>query len=236
MNEYIDILLRTISALIIILLIARLLGKQTISNMTFHDFATGITMGAIAANLAFNVKMPALHIILCLAVFAITSLILSWLPLKSKKARKWISGSPTVVIEKGKILEDNMKKIKYSLDSLIQSLREKDIFDIDEVEYAILETNGKISVKKKPEYKTVTMKDLKLPYSLKSSFPVELIMDGEIQEDNLAVHGITKEWLTSQLSKKGKKVSDVFYAVKSTKGNLIIDYYKDHLASPIDKE
>lgn len=129
-----------------------------------------------------------------------------------------------------------MKKIKYSLDSLIQSLREKDIFDIDEVEYAILETNGKISVKKKPEYKTVTMKDLKLPYSLKSSFPVELIMDREIQEDNLAVHGITKEWLTSQLSKKGKKVSDVFYAVKSTKGNLIIDYYKDHLASPIDKE
>lgn len=158
MHEYMGIIGRTILSFVVLLLIARFLGKQTISNMTFHDFATGITMGAIAANLAFNEKIQAWYLILSLAVFTFISYLMSVSALKFPITRKWIAGAPTVVIDRGKILEGNMRKIKYTLDSLNQSLREKDIFNQEEVEYAVLETNGKLSVKKKDEYLNVTKK------------------------------------------------------------------------------
>lgn len=235
MQLYMEIILRTVSALLILLLIAKWHGKQTVSNMTFHDFATAITMGAIAANLAFNEKVPAKYLILCLVILTLTSVGLSWLSLKSTIARKWIAGSPTVVIEHGKILDDNMRKLKFTLDSLNQSLRQKDIFDIAEVDYAILETNGRLSVKKKEEYLNVTRKDLKLRSS-KSIFPVELIMDGKIIEKNVGDNGISKEWLLSHISKKGKKIEDVFYGVKSSNGKLYLDFYHDGIHSPVDKE
>lgn len=235
MHLYMEVILRTVSALLILLLIAKWHGKQTVSNMTFHDFATAITMGAIAANLAFNEKVPVKYLILCLFILSLTSVGLSWLSLKSTTARKWIAGSPTVVIEHGKILDDNLRKLKFTLDSLNQSLRQKDIFDISEVDYAILETNGRLSVKKKEEYLNVTRKDLKLRSS-KSTFPVELIMDGKILEKNVSENGISKDWLLSHIRKKGKKIEDVFYGVKSSNGKLYLDFYHDGIAAPVDKE
>ena len=163
MHAYVEILIRTVLAILMLLLIAKILGKQTISNMTFHDFVTGITLGAIAANLAFNEKLKWSYLILSLIVITITSFLLSVIALKSRKMRNWISGSPTVLIENGKILEDNMRKVRYTLDSLDQALREKGIFNMEEVEYAVLEDNGKVSVLKRDEYQYVTKKDMKLP-------------------------------------------------------------------------
>jgi uncharacterized membrane protein YcaP (DUF421 family) len=235
MHEYLDILIRTITALLILLLIARILGKQVISNMTFHDFVTGITLGAIAANLAFNDKIEAKYIILSLIVIAITSYTLSVIDIKSRKLRKWISGSPTVMIEDGKILEGNMKKVRCTIDSLNQALREKDIFNIEEVEYALLEDNGRLSVLKKDEYRYVTKKDLNIG-SEKVFFPVELIMDAEIIEENLKRNGLEKEWLDQELKKRGKKLSDVFYAVRGTRQQIVFEFYEDNISKPVNKE
>jgi uncharacterized membrane protein YcaP (DUF421 family) len=234
LHVYIEIFIRTVSALILLLLIARILGKQTISNMTFHDFVTGITLGAIAANLAFHEKILSWHLIFSLIVATITSYLLSVISLKSRNLRKWISGSPTVMIEGGKILEGNMKKTRYTIDSLNQSLREKEIFNIEEVDYAVLEDNGKLSILKKDEYLYVTKKDLNL-IAKTLIFPVELIMDGKLVEDNLERNGLTKEWLASELKDRGKEISDVFYAVRGTGHQLIFDYYKDDINNPIDK-
>ncbi|NHN31517.1 DUF421 domain-containing protein [Paenibacillus agricola] len=236
MHEYVDIIGRTVLSFIALLLIARLLGKQTISNMTFHDFATGITMGSIAANLAFNEKIQAWYLILALAVFTFISYLMSISALKFPLTRKWVAGVPTVVIDKGKILEGNMRKIKYTLDSLNQSLREKDIFNQEEVEYAILETNGKLSVKKKDEYLNVTKKDMHIKASNAFSFPVELIMDGKIMKKNLDENGVSEEWLIELIRHKGKVLSDIFYAVRSTSGKIVLDYYQDQLQHPIDIE
>jgi uncharacterized membrane protein YcaP (DUF421 family) len=235
MHEYMDILIRTIAALFILLLIARILGKQTISNMTFHDFVTGITLGSIAGNLAFNEKIASRIFILSLIVITITSYMLSVFAIKSRKLRKWICGSPTVIIEDGNILEGNMKKARYTMDSLNQSLREKDIFNIEEVQYALLEDNGKLSVLKKDKYCNVTKKDLNI-VSNKAIFPVELIMDAEIMEENLERNGLEKEWLIKELRKRGKKISDVFYAVRGTRQQIVFDFYEDNINNPIDKE
>lgn len=126
-----------------------MLGKQTLSNMNFHDFVTAVIMGAIAANLAFNEKMEVTHLLISLIVFTGTSYLLSKLNLRSRKIRLLAEGSPTVLIEGGKVLEQNLSKNKITLDSLNQALRQKEVFDINEVEYALLEVNGQVSVMKK---------------------------------------------------------------------------------------
>lgn len=118
--------------------------------MNFHEFVTAVIMGAIAANLAFNEKMEVMHLIISLIVFTCTSYLLSKMNLKSRKLRLLAEGSPTVLIEGGKIMENNLAKNKLTLDSLNQMLRQKDIFNIEEVEYALLEVNGQVSVMKKP--------------------------------------------------------------------------------------
>lgn len=236
MNEYVNILFRTIIAFVMLLVIARILGKQLLSNMTFHDFVTGITLGAIAANLAFNPKIESMFLLFSLIVFTAVSFIISIVSIQNRKVRKWITGSPTVLIEGGKILEHNMKHLKFSLDSLVQSLREKDIFDLEEVEYAILENNGKLSVLKKAAYRNVTRKDMNMNRSPATRFPVELIMDGQIVDNNLKDEGLSRRWLEQQLEKRDKQVEDVFYAVLSTNGKLMLDFYEDGLNNPIDKE
>lgn len=235
MQDYIEITLRAMIAILILLLIAKILGKQTVSNLTFHDFVTGIILGSLAANLAFNKQLKSSYMIVALIVIAGTSYLLSLLAIKSRKMRSWISGTPTVLIENGKILDENMKKIRYSLDSLDQALREKEIFDLEVVEYAVLEDNGILSILKKQEYQYVTRKDLKL-LSAPQSFPVELIMDGKLIEDNLKENGLTKEWLENELRRKGKEISDVFYGVRGTQQQLVFDYYEDGIKKPIDKE
>ncbi|MEK5439727.1 MULTISPECIES: DUF421 domain-containing protein [Paenibacillus] len=235
MQAHMDVVLRTVVAMIMLLVIAKILGKTTISNLTFHDFVTGIILGSLAANLAFNKDLKSSYMIVALIVITATSFLLSIIAIKSRRMRSWISGSPTVLIENGKILEGNMKKVRYSLDSLDQALREKEIFNLEVVEYAVLEDNGMVSVLKKQEYQYVTRKDLKL-LSVPQSFPVELIMDGVLIEENLENNGLTKEWLESELRRKGKRISDVFYGVRGTQRQLVFDYYEDGINKPIDKE
>ncbi|QIC04291.1 DUF421 domain-containing protein [Brevibacillus sp. 7WMA2] len=236
MHEYMDTIGRTILSFGLLLLVARVLGKQTLSNMTFHDFVTGITLGAIAANLAFNEKIKMMELILSLAVFSGTSYLMSNIAIKIQKSRKWISGAPTVLIENGKILEENMRKNKYTMDSLNQSLRQKDIFNLQEVENAVVETNGKLSVQKKTEFQSVTKKDLQIFTGGKEKFPIELVMEGQILEDNLRQNKLSKDWLHKEIKRIGKDLDEIFYAVKTTNGTIVFDFYADHIKSPIDKE
>ena len=171
-----------------------------------------------------------------LIIFSGILYILTFVALKSRKARKWVSGKPTVVIENGKILEQNLRKLKLTLDTLSQELREKNIFDFGEVDYAVLELNGKISVLKKPEYLPVIRKDLGISSSSKTTFPIELIMDGEIIFDNLRANSLTEKWLFEELNNRGLSVAEVSYAVKTTGGTLFFDQYKDNIQQPIDME
>ncbi|MCM3256460.1 DUF421 domain-containing protein [Paenibacillus lautus] len=236
MLEHMIILLRSISAFVILLIITRFLGKQTLSNMNFHEFVTAVILGAIAANFAFNEKMEVIHLLISLAVFTFTSYFLSKIVVKNRKFRMWAEGTPSVVIEGGKILEENLRKNKLTLDTINQMLRQKDIFDISEVEYGVLEINGKISVMKKKEYQNVTLKDMKKGLKGNQQFPIELIMDGQLLENNLKINGLSPEWIKEKLKVRNKEIADVFYAVKGTDGQLYIDLYRDKIQHPVDVE
>jgi uncharacterized membrane protein YcaP (DUF421 family) len=234
--EIVETIIRTLAAILIIMGVARMIGKQTISQMTYHDFVAAITVGAITANLAFNTALSFWAICVSLVIFGGVTLLMTILSLKSRKWRKWVSGKPTVLIENGKILENNLKRLKFNLDTLNQELREKNVFDIEEVEYAVLELNGRISVLKKPEYRHVTRKDLSIPNPARTSFPVEVIMDGKMIEENLEQNNLDKEWVLREIGKRHAAPESVFYAVRGSNGQLFLDLYRDGIEQPIDKE
>lgn len=236
MESIVEIVARVVLAFAIMMIITRMLGKQTIAQMTYHDFVAAITLGALTANLAFNNMIKISHMIVVLLTFSGIAYSLMILSLKSRKMRKWFSGQPTVIIQNGKILEDNMRKLKLSLDTLNQELRERNIFNIEEVQYAVLELNGEVSVLRKPQFLPVTRGDLKLKTGNRQAFPIELIMDGQIIQSNLRQHSLTIEWLLSQVGKKGLSVAEVNYAVISSNGQIYFDPYKDGITNPIDKE
>ncbi len=236
MKDHLIILIRSFSAFIVLMVIARALGKQTLSNMNFHEFVTAVILGAIAANFAFNEKIEVAHLLIALSVFTITSYILSKLFLKFRKFKMWTEGTPTVLIEGGLILEGNMKKNNMTMDSLNEQLRQKEIFNIEDVEYALLEINGKLSVQKKKELQAVTLKDLKLNAGGAAQYPIELVIDGQLLTDTLNSNHIPESWIQSQLKARGKKLEDIFYAVKGSNGQLYVDEYKDDIQHPIDVE
>jgi uncharacterized membrane protein YcaP (DUF421 family) len=147
-----------------------------------------------------------------------------------------LSVEPTVVIQDGKILEENMKKLKLTMDSLNQALRGKDAFDIDEVEYAIVGADGHLSVLKKPPHRNVTKKDLGIFTPAHSAFPIELIMDGQMIDKNFTQNHLTKSWLVTELELRGLALPNVSYCVRGTNGQLYFDLYNDKITSPIDTE
>ncbi|PYZ98918.1 hypothetical protein CR205_10210 [Alteribacter lacisalsi] len=224
--EITEVVLRSFGAYTLLMIINYCLGKQTLSQMTNHDFITAVMMGAIGANLAFDLQVSYWYSFTALLVIGGIGYGTTWMSLKNRGMRGWFSGTPTVFIEDGRILEKNLKKQKYNMDSLNQSLREKDVFDITEVEYAVLEPDGHLSV----------MKREKSTDGDNRRFPVELIMDGKIIERNLRSLKLSERWLYEQLKRRNAVLEEVFYCVRGPDGTLAFDFYEDHITNPVDKE
>lgn len=232
----IEVIIRTLSAFVLLICITHLLGKQTISKMTYHDYITSITLGSIAGNLTFNTSIRISNYFTALIIFSTFLFLATLVSLKNKKARELFNGQPTVVIQDGKILEKNLEKLKVTMDSFNQALRRRDIFDIDEVEFAIFEPDGHLSILKKPLYRFVTREDLGISSPSQSDFPIEIIMDGQFIDKNMTQNHLTKDWIDTEVEQRGLKLADVSYCVRGTNGQLYFDLYNDKIDSPIDIE
>jgi uncharacterized membrane protein YcaP (DUF421 family) len=228
MLESIEIIFRTFTSFILLWIFVQLLGKQTIAQRTYHLYIASITMGTIAGNLAFNIKIKFLYFIIAIIIMGGIVFVLNLVAVRNHRFRKWIAGEPATLIEKGQILEESMERMGYSLDSLKQALRGKDIFNLDEVECAILEVNGSLSVLKKPPYQNTTKQDLHLRRTAETA-PVELVYDGNLLYENLTNHTYDEKWLMAELNKRNLTVHDISYAVVGTKGNLFIELFRDEL-------
>lgn len=203
-----------------LLLFTRILGKTQVGQLTFYEYVSGITIGSIAANVAASDPDKVWSHFYDLTLFVALAYAISMVTLSSRPLRKLIEGTPTIVIENGKILRDNMREMRYDLDELTSQLREKGILDIHEVQYAIIENNGSMSVIKKTAEQPVTRADLNIYHVADAAYPVELVMDGEIIPDNLTPV-YTKEWVNQQLVAKGfHDSSEVMYAVVDSKGHF----------------
>ncbi|MBB4824399.1 uncharacterized membrane protein YcaP (DUF421 family) [Sporosarcina luteola] len=222
--DFLEMTIRTLASFIVLLLLARLMGKKQISQLTFFHYVTGITIGSIAADIAGESETPFVNGLYAMVVWALLTYFMNILALKSKKARILLDDTPTIIMHKGKLNEGAMKKSRLSLNELNMMLREQGIFSIKDVEYAILETNGQLSVMKKAAQESATKKDVKAPAPEPKYVPTEIISDGKLIKENLKELGLTEEWLFDQLKSQGiGKVEQVFYAEVQTDGSLHID-------------
>lgn len=228
--------LRTSVSFFILVFVSLWIGKQVNSHTTYYNFALSITMGSFIANMGFDTKLNFVPMTSAFLALIFFYFFFSLISSNSRRFRRWISGQPTVIIENGKMLDSNMKKIRYTIDDLNQQLRELGIFDIFEVEYALLEISGKLSVLKKANYQNVTKNDFSLNnHYQEPNLPIELIMDGTLVEKNFNSK-FTRQWLDKELKLRRLQQKDIQYAVISSNGSFFIDLYDDHLHSPLDKE
>jgi uncharacterized membrane protein YcaP (DUF421 family) len=225
-GEYIEAVWTTLIIFVLLVVLTRIVGRKLLAQITFFDFVTGITIGTISGAYVANV-VEGTAVLLSPIILALCTLGLGYLTVKSLKLRKLIKGEPIVIIQNGKILEDNMFNARYTLDALEMQLREKDVFNINEVEFAVLEPDGKLSVLKKSSHHTVTCKDLGLDTDYKG-LAAEIIKDGEVLEQNLKQNNLDFSWLYSELRKQGiDDISRVMLATLNSDGSLYLDL-KEH--------
>ncbi len=229
MNEGLIVLVRGVIGFFTLLIFTRVLGKQQISQLTFFDYVVGITIGSTASTLTTDLTSRAWPHWVGLFTWAILCLILQLITIKSKTAEKFLDGEPTIVITNGKILEQSMKTFRYTISDLLAQLRDKGIFDLDQIAYAVLEKDGKLSVLKKTECDSVTPKDLNIKTTA-ASIDYEIISDGSIIQNNLISIKRNERWIINKLKKQGiNDVSEVFLAIYNASSGLHIDLYKDHI-------
>ena len=229
MNEGLIVLVRGIIGFFTLLIFTRIMGKQQVSQLTFFDYVVGITIGSTASSLTTDLTSRAWPHWVGLITWTILCLSLQLITLKSKTAEKFLDGQPTIVITNGKILEESMKKFRYTIGDLLAQLRDKGIFDLDQVAYAVLEKDGQLSILKKTQCDPVTPKDLNIK-TTKASIDVEVIYDGSIVHDNLVSINRNERWIMNNLKKRGiNDASEVFLAIYNASSGLHIDLYKDHI-------
>ncbi len=234
MNPFLEIIIRGIGAFILILLVTRLVGKTQVGQLTVSDFVNAIVIGSIGASMVTDLKENGWYYAFGLFLFGLLTIGAEYLAMKYRPARKVLEGEPTVIIHNGKILEDNMRKNVYHMDDLTMQLRDKGVFNIADVEFAVLEPNGKLSVLLKSQKQPLTPQDLQLPTRYQG-IPSEMIIDGIVIQQNLKQNNLTEEWLYRELEKQGiKSVQEVMYASLDTEGKLYVDKRQDVMAHVTD--
>jgi len=205
-----------------LVLMTKIMGQRQIGRLTLLDFIIGITIGSITAGSLNNSRSSLVSVLLTIGTLTGIDVFLTYISLKNAKFRRIFQGEPKILIKNGKLLEDTMRKAKINLDDLLMELRLKKLANLADTEFAILEPNGKISVMPKSQARAVRPSDLNIDTQYEG-YPVMIIEDGNILEDNLAENNLDKAWLNDELQKQGiYNESIVLAAMLDTQGRLFI--------------
>ncbi|MDF2558277.1 MAG: hypothetical protein K0R71_2105 [Bacillales bacterium] len=226
---------RIITILPLMLVVILIMGKRSIAELPVFDFLVIIVLGAVVGADIADPEIKHIHTAVAIVLIGIFHIIVSKLKIKYRKFGHIITFEPTIVIQQGKFIVKNLKRIRYSIDNVLQMLREKDIFDINDVHLGIVESNGNISVLKKPNKSEVTIEDLNIKKGSNSiSYPI--IMEGIVNKIVLSKLSLTEEWLNQQLTSLGiKDKREVFYASISSAKILHVslkNYMEDQAQLP----
>jgi len=230
LNEILKVVLKTSISFVVLLISIRLLGKKQIGHLTFFNYITGITIGSIAANIISFTDEPFIYGLIGLICWCLLNVMIDYINLKSNKIRTLIDGEPTLVIKNGKILKKALASARINLADLTMILREKNIFSLKEVDYAIVEPNGRISVLKKQAEQPITKADLKIPIMPAQYLPTKIISDGQLIPNSLKELKLNQTWLENELNAQGiTSINEVFYAEIETNGSLFVECNQDSL-------
>lgn len=219
-----EMTLRSVVTFVVLLLLTRIMGKKQLSQLSYFHYITGITIGSIAGEISAQSETHFINGFIALIWWFIFTMVMSMILLRWKKARKILDDEPTIIIREGVILERSLKSLRLHMDDVMMLLREQSIFSVQDVDWAIMENNGQLSVLKKTSQLEATRQDVKAAATAPKYFPTDLIADGKIIRENLQELDLTEEWLMKKLKKKNiTDAADVFYAQIQTDGSLFID-------------
>ncbi len=211
-DNVISTVLRSVAVYCLALLLARLIGRKLISQMTFFDFIVGISMGSIVANAMIGKEASTLSSVIALITMSMLTIGIAYVHMKSFKARKIMNSEPTTIVHNGIIIEENMKNIRLTINELMMKLREKNAFNLADIEFAIMETDGQLSVLSKADKRPVTPEQMNIKVN-STGLMKDIIIDGVLMEENLKGTELDKSWVISQLKRQDiKDIYEVFYA------------------------
>lgn len=221
------IILRSVIAYLVLLSLSRLIGRKLISKITFFDFVVGITLGSLAVRISLGGENSILLGIVSAVVITALVLATDLLGIKSSLFRKIEEGEPIVLIQRGKMLDRNLAKTKISVSKLLMMLRQKDIFYVEDVDYAVIENDGQLSVLLQPDRLPAAAGDLRAA-AAENTFPADVIIDGKILPESLKSSGHDEAWLRQQLQAQGiHSPGQVFYASINRSGGLYLSPFRD---------
>ncbi len=235
MPGWVEILIRSLSLLIALFFITKMLGKKQMSQLDIFQYITGIVIGSIVATHVTDLTSQFEYALIALSVWFIVPLGLEYIALKSKSVRDFTQGKSTVFIQNGKIMEENLKKERYTTDDLLEELRNNNMYQAADVEFAVLEPTGKVNVLPKKENKPVTVKDIGLKPAAGKE-PQTVVMDGHALLEPLSNASLNTNWLETELDKMDISIENVFLGQVDSDGQLTVDLYDDKIAVPSPSE
>jgi len=224
------VIIRTLILYTTTVLLLRIMGKREIGQLQPYELVVIIMISELAAIPMQNTGIPILNGIIPILILVAAEITLSYISLKSEKARGIICGKPSVLIENSKIVESELKRLRFNVNDLLEQLRLKNVADIADVEFAILETNGQLSVILKSQKRPVQPQDLNISPEYEG-LPITLVIDGQIIKQNLTQANIGMEWLKTDLLKSGIQIKQILFATLDSHGKL---YYQ--IKSPAEKQ
>ncbi len=218
---------RALISLFVLFFITKVIGKKQVSELSLLDYVISISIGNFAAEISMNIDVQLMNGIVAVLIFGFIALFVSVLTMKSILLRRFVVGSPIILIENGKFVYKNLKRAKMDINDFLESARIAGYFDISNIKYALMEANGQISFLPKEEYIPVTPKDLNLKPS-KQGLCVNVIIDGNIMPNNLKKISKDEDWLKKQLKIKGyKDYSSILLATVDITEKLCVFDKKD---------
>lgn len=226
-GEIFIVILRSIISLTVLFAVTKLLGKKQVSQLSLFDYVIGISIGNFAAEITINMDTQFVNGIVAIIVFGLIAYLVSITTMKSIKLRRFFMGVPTPLIQNGKILEKNLKQVKFDINDLLEECRSNGYFDISEIEYALMESKGTLSILPKGEYKPINIKDMNIKPQ-KQGLVANIIIDSKVMKKNLENMEKDEEWLDQQLREKGYKDKEKILLATLDINEKLIVYEKNN--------
>ena len=219
--ELLDVFIRAITSLIVLFVASKMLGKKQVSELSIFDYVIGISIGNFAAEVTLNLESKIINGALAVLLFGFIAYLVSIITLKSMTLRRFFMLVTTIIIQNGKILKNNLRKNKIDINDMLEQCRTKGYFDVSQIEFAVLEVNGDLSILPKSQYRPLNPDDMNLKVA-KEGLVANIIIDGKIMINNLKRIGKDDEWLLKQLKVKGKSLDSVLLATVDNKEKLVL--------------
>lgn len=229
-QEALSIIPRSIVSLVTLFIATKILGKKQVSELSLFDYCIGISIGNFTAEMILVLENQLINGVVAILTFGILGYLISYLTMKSMTLRRLFFGIPTIIMQEGKIDYKALKKLNIDINDFLEQTRNAGYFDLNEISYAIMEANGKISFLPKDEYKKPTKKDLNLKKE-KESLSANIIIDGNIMKENITETDRSYEWFIKELKIKGfATYENILLATYSN--NTLNIYKKDENIKP----